>query len=215
MFFKRGRDNKSSLPAGGSTAVDAVGSVPLEPATRHRPLDADALRRTIDPATLGFASTAELEPISGLIGQDRALRAIEFGADMKANDFNIFVLGPAASGKATAVRAYLTGKAAQRPAPKDWIYVYNFDNANRPRAIPIPSGRARDLDKGMIAAIDELRLTLPSVFEGEEYQTRRRAIEQEYRATPGGGVRGADPQGARPEYCDHAHADRLRHGPDA
>ncbi len=183
MFFKRGRADKPSVSAGGTGAADIVGSAQWEPAARHQPLDADALRRTIDPATLGFASTAELEPISGLIGQDRALRAIEFGADMKANDFNIFVLGPPASGKATAVRAYLAAKAAARGAPMDWIYVYNFDNANRPRAIPIPAGRARNLEKGMISAIDELRLTLPAVFEGEEYQTRRRAIEQEYRAS--------------------------------
>ena len=51
------------------------------------------LRRPVDASALGFKTTADLEPISGLIGQDRALRAIEFGANMKAHDFNIFVLG--------------------------------------------------------------------------------------------------------------------------
>lgn len=184
MFFKRGRDDK---PAAGQSAPNETGNgaaapVSAVPAPRHAALAAGTLRRTVDAAALGFRTTAELEPISGLIGQDRALRAIEFGADMKTNDFNIFVLGPPASGKATATRAFLSEKAAAMPPPADWVYVYNFENANRPRALRIPSGRARMLDKGMVAAIDELRITLPQVFEGEDYQARRRAIDTEARS---------------------------------
>ncbi|MGC8074529.1 hypothetical protein ACP3W1_28625, partial [Salmonella enterica] len=68
------------------------------------PLTAEDLRRVVDPASLGFASTNDLEPISGLIGQDRALKALEFGTSIKSHDYNIFVLGPPASGKTTAVR---------------------------------------------------------------------------------------------------------------
>jgi lon-related putative ATP-dependent protease len=180
MFFKRGRDDKqaaTTLRNGGAP------SAALLTAAEHSSVPPDGLRRVVDPASLGFKSTADLEPISGLIGQERALRAIEFGAGMKANDFNIFVLGPPASGKATAVRASLTEKASALPPPPDWVYVYNFDQANRPQAIRIPPGRARELERGMIAAIDELRLTLPVMFEGDDYQTRRRSIEQEFRSS--------------------------------
>jgi lon-related putative ATP-dependent protease len=194
MFFKRGREGKTTTggeaaPSRPSTsAVNAgagAGGVPgpLTAASRSEPLAARELRRAIDPASLGFGTTAELEPISGLIGQERALRAIEFGAGMKTNDFNIFVLGPPASGKTTAVRAFLAGKATQLPAPSDWVYVYNFENANRPRALRLPVGRARLLEKGMVAAIDELRVTLPAAFEGEDSQARRRSIDQEFRAS--------------------------------
>ena len=183
MFFKRGKQDKSEIkqdtpasqppPSSPATALAASGIAPL---------DYNELRKAVDPATLGFKTTAELEPISGLIGQDRALRAIEFGADMKANDFNIFVLGPPASGKTTAMRAFLAEKAAALPAPFDWVYVYNFENSNRPRALKLPAGRAKVLEKGMVAAIDELRTTLPAMFEGEDYQTRRRSIDQEFRS---------------------------------
>ena len=154
MFFKRGREGKSG--SSGSKAGVEPSAGPLVVAVHPEPLAVGELRKSIDPASLGFTTTADIEPISGLIGQDRALRAIEFGANMKANDFNIFVLGPPASGKTTAVRAFLTEKAGAMPAPTDWVYVYNFENPNRPRALQLPVGRARLLEKGMVAAIDEL-----------------------------------------------------------
>ncbi len=179
MFFKRERPDESQRSA--TDALPAT-DVALLTAVDHVALAAEELRRPVDPAQLGFTTTADIEPISGLIGQDRALRAIEFGANMKAHDFNVFVLGPPAAGKATAVRAYLTDKARQMPAPSDWVYVNNFGNANRPRALKLPVGRAKLLEKDLVAAIDELRATLPEMFEGEDYQTRRRAIEQEFRS---------------------------------
>ena len=96
----------------------------------------------VNPATLGFKTTDELDPTTGLIGQDRALKAIQFGANIKSHDFNIFVLGPPASGKTTAVKAHLGPKAAEAPTPADWVYVYNFENPNRPKALQLPA-RAR------------------------------------------------------------------------
>src|SRR5262245_15978745 len=143
MFFKNRTPDKPSRPDGDMSSAAAP---PV-------PLAAAELRRTVDPRTLGFRTTAEVEPASGLIGQERALKAIQFGANIKSHDFNIFVLGPAASGKSTAVRAHLGPKAAEAPAPPDWVYVYNFDNPNQPKAIQLPPGRARMLAKGMVASI--------------------------------------------------------------
>jgi lon-related putative ATP-dependent protease len=94
----------------------------------------------------------------------------------------MFVLGPPASGKTTAVKAHLGPKAAETPPPVDWVYVYNFENPNRPKAVQLPSRRAKDLAKGMIAALDELRGVLPARFEGEDYQARRRAIDEQFRS---------------------------------
>jgi len=170
MFFKR---NPPEACKPESNDISQV--------ARATPLAVSELRKTVDPSTLGFASTASLEPISGLIGQERALRAIEFGANMRSNDFNVFVLGPPASGKSTAIRQYLSRKARNEAPPADWVYVNNFEDPNRPRAIKLPAGRAKPLAKAMIGVIDELRSTLPATFEGEDYQARRRAIEEEFR----------------------------------
>ena len=130
MFFKRGQQDPAAKPSDGMNSA----------APTPQPLAVSELRRMVDAATLGFKSTAELEPILGLIGQERALKAIEFGANIKSHDFNVFVLGPAASGKTTAVRHYLERKAAERAAPPDWIYVNNFETPNQPRAIKLLSG---------------------------------------------------------------------------
>ncbi|HXF53263.1 MAG TPA: ATP-binding protein [Hyphomicrobiaceae bacterium] len=174
MFFKRARQDKAEPQNGTGQMVLANGHGALKP---------NELRRLVDAKSLGFRTTEELEPISGLIGQDRALRAIEFGANMKSHDFNMFVLGPPASGKTTAVTAYLSKKARELPPPSDWVYVNNFENFNRPRALRLPTGRAKALAASMVAAIDELRTSVPTMFESEDYQARRRAIEEEFRSS--------------------------------
>jgi len=173
MFFKRASyDSPTRATKGEVTTV----------AARALALEASELRRVVDPATLGFKTTEELHPIAGLIGQDRALKAIQFGANIKSHDFNIFVLGPPASGKSTAVKAHLVPKAAEGATPADWVYVNNFDNPHRPKALQLPCGRGRVLAKGMVAALDELRSVLPALFEGEDYQVRRRAIDEQFRS---------------------------------
>ncbi len=151
-------------------------------ARQHDALTVAQLRRVVDPATLGFTSTSELDSATGLIGQERALRAIEFGTGMDSHDFNVFVLGPPAAGKSTAVKTYLRKKAIE-PAPVyDWVYVNNFEDTNKPNAIRLPCGWAHDLTKGMVGVIDELRQTVPTAFESEDYQARRRQIDEGFRA---------------------------------
>ena len=92
------------------------------------------------------------------------------------------MLGPAGSGKSTAVRALLEAKAAEQAAPCDWVYVTNFETAHQPNAISLPRGRARRLSQAMIGVIDELRQAIPGMFESEEYQNRRRAVDEQFRS---------------------------------
>jgi hypothetical protein len=159
MFFKR-----SQLGGNDRTALGANGEMTTV-AARPQSLQASELRRVVNPSSLGFKTTEELVPINGLIGQERALKAIQFGTSIKSHDFNMFVLGPPASGKTTAVKAHLGPKAVEAPTPPDWVYVYNFETPNRPKALKLPYGRAKDLARGMIAALDELRGVLPARFE--------------------------------------------------
>jgi len=184
MFLDQFKKVAKSLNGKGSNAlaIPEPDTTPPQSSTSHAPLPVPKLRRAVDPASLGFASTADLEPAVGLIGQERALKAIEFGAKMDAEAFNIFVLGPPASGKTTAVRAYLERKVIE-PAPiYDWVYVNNFEDSNNPRALRLPCGRAVPFEKAMVAMIDELRQTLPAIFEDDEYQGRRRQIDEGFRA---------------------------------
>jgi lon-related putative ATP-dependent protease len=182
MFFKRSQPGTASNNPSSSSPPARANSEATAAAAKAQPLEAAELRRAVDASGLGFKTTDDLIPVTGLIGQERALKAIQFGIDMKSHDFNMFVLGPPASGKTTAVKAHLSPKAAEGPIPPDWAYVYNFETPNRPKALKVPHGRAKALAKGMIDALDELRGVLPARFEGEDYQVRRRAIDEQFRS---------------------------------
>ncbi|MFT5509984.1 MAG: putative ATP-dependent protease, partial [Hyphomicrobiaceae bacterium] len=183
MFFDRlKKNNNASNGYASQMNAPMPDDTPPKSAPNHAPLSVAELRRSVSPASLGFASTAELEPAVGLIGQERALKAIDFGVTMDSQDFNIFVLGPPASGKSTAVRSYLERKISEPATVYDWVYVNNFDDSNNPRALQLPCGRAVIFEKAMVDMIDELRQTLPAIFEDDEYQGRRRQIDDGFRA---------------------------------
>ena len=150
-------------------------------APRSARLPATALRRHCDPNVLGFRTTEELEPFEGLIGQDRALEAIDLGARMEKPGFNLFVLGSRGSARHYTVGSLVERYADALPHPPDWIYVHNFAKPNHPRAIAVPGGRAAPLKAAMDHVVDELIASIPAVFDSDEYQTRRHAIEEDGR----------------------------------
>src|SRR5512138_1035132 len=91
-----------------------------------QPLAPERLRRTVDPSVFPFETTAELPPVRRPLGQERALRALDFGLSMKSHGYNIFVLGPPGAGKRTTTTAVLQEAAARKPVPDDWAYLFNF-----------------------------------------------------------------------------------------
>jgi len=144
-------------------------------------LATDKLRRRCDPDLLGFATTSELDAIDGLIGQTRAIDALKFGVGLQSKGYNVFVLGTPGSGRHRAVRQFLTEAARAMPAPPDWVYVHNFAEPHRPQALELSAGRAPEFAKAMDDLIDGLKTAMPAVFESEDYQSRRKAIEENFR----------------------------------
>jgi lon-related putative ATP-dependent protease len=151
-----------------SKQFDTSGSVPFE----H-------LRRECDPKMLGFDTTASLKPARGFTGQDRAIEAIKLSAGIDHKDFNLYVLGRAGTGRHRAVVKLLSDAAAARPIPCDWIYVNNFDAAHKPHAIKLAPGTAANLKTAMQHLVEDLANEIPALFDSEEYQTQRRAIDEE------------------------------------
>lgn len=139
-------------------------------------LSADKLRAACDPSQFTFSSTAELPVLDKIIGQERAVRAIDFGIDIDAPGYNIFAVGPAGSGRTTAVRQYLDRRASARKAPMDWCYVYNFADPRRPHALSLPAGQAAALRNEMSELVEQIRRDIPRAFEGEVFEQRRREI---------------------------------------
>ncbi len=140
----------------------------------------DALRLECDPADLGFETTTDLRPSKTTIGQERAIDAITLSASITHKDFNIYVLGRMGMGRHETVSKLISEQAADRPAPSDWVYVNNFDAPHKPNAMMLPAGSAFVLKAAMQDLIDDLANEIPALFESEEYQTQRRAIEEEF-----------------------------------
>jgi predicted ATP-dependent protease len=141
------------------------------------------LRRTCNPATLGFETTDDLPVLSEVLGQPRAVAALAFGASITSHGFNLFALGEPGSGKTTLIRDYLQHRAETEPAPPDLCYVYNFANARCPLPLRLPPGQGSQLKHDVDAFVDELNTEIPRAFESEAYTTQRDHIMQQLEAS--------------------------------
>lgn len=147
--------------------------------TAPKALAPEALYRRCKISEFEFVSTAELEDLTGFVGQDRALQAVQFGTGIRREGFNLFLLGPAGTGKFSTVRSFLQKKAVTEPTPEEWCYVNNFANPETPHALKLPPGRGLLLRQDMLRLLGNLRSAIPSAFQSETYAARKHAIEQE------------------------------------
>jgi lon-related putative ATP-dependent protease len=130
------------------------------------------LRNTCDPSRFSFMDTSQLPPLDGVIGQERAVQAIEFGLNMRSPGYNIFVTGAEGTGKSTIVQGLVGRHARLLPAPDDWCLVNNFQDEFRPRAIALPPGRGPAFAKRIGRLVADLQKEIPRCFEEETYLQR-------------------------------------------
>jgi lon-related putative ATP-dependent protease len=156
----------------------------MEPNMPTDPLPPERLTVTFDPAELDLVSQKPAPPSGLSLGQDRAMEAVSLGAAVTAPGYNLFVMGPEGTGRQSAMLRFLNERAKDEPTPPDWVYVHDFDQHHRPRAMSLPAGRGRMLAEAMEAFIKDVREGVPTLFESEENQNRLRAIEEEFRAKP-------------------------------
>ncbi|MDX1631721.1 MAG: AAA family ATPase [Thermoanaerobaculia bacterium] len=142
-------------------------------------LETAALRWRCDPEELDFETTEDLEDVPGVVGQERATAALEFGMEMEGSGFHVFALGPEETKKRAIVRRLLEKRAAEEPAPLDLCYVNDFQDRHRPRALRLPAGRGADLARAMRHFLEELRPSLKEAFESEQHQARVEAAKEE------------------------------------
>jgi lon-related putative ATP-dependent protease len=143
-------------------------------------LPVDALRWQCDPDQFDFETTKDLEDLHEIIGQDRAVEAIEFGIGIDRHGYNMYALGPTGTGKQDVLERFIRKQATDEPTPPDVCYVYNFDEPKKPRTLVVPAGTAKDLSDDMDSLIEELIASIPAAFESDDFQTRRQAINEEF-----------------------------------
>jgi len=153
-----------------------------------KPLAADKLRLKTDPARLPFETTANLPESDGPVGQQRAMRAVAFGARIAQPGYNIFVAGPQGSGKHTSIRRALEKMAAAMPPSPDWCYVHNFAAPHRPLPLRFPAGQGAQFKAAMGAFVETLKAAMPRLFASEDYRRRKSAIEEEFKQTVQGAL---------------------------
>lgn len=149
--------------------------------TLGKPLSSAALFTRCDPASLGFETTADLEALSEVPGQDRAAEAMQFATEIDVDGHNVYVLGPPGTGRHLFVRQFLEQKAAASPVPEDWCYVYNFDDPRKPRALALPPGRSKALRNDVEQIVADAQTAIPAAFESEDFQSQREAIAEEFK----------------------------------
>ncbi|MDD5564061.1 MAG: AAA family ATPase, partial [Thermoanaerobaculaceae bacterium] len=147
-----------------------------------RELAASDLRWRCPEAWLPADTTAEVEPSHGIIGQERAVRALEFGLAVESLGFNVFVTGLTGTGRMTAIELHLRPLAAEGAPPDDLTFVYNFAHPEQPRLLRLAAGRAVVLRDQLDKLLRDLSASLPGMFDGDEFQRRLELAVEDLKA---------------------------------
>jgi predicted ATP-dependent protease len=145
----------------------------------HR-LAPEKLRWTCDPALFDFETTEELPDLDYAIGQQRALRSIEFGLGMEETGFNLFISGETGTSRTSTIRNILKKRAKEEPQPSDWVYVNNFKDSDSAISLALPAGKGSELAADMKVLVDAFKTDIPKALESPEYEARRAEILDEY-----------------------------------
>ena len=140
-------------------------------------LDYKQLKNVCSPEDFTFQSTAELTPLEGIIGQERAVKAFDFGLAVKMKGYNIYMGGPSGTGKTTYAVSSTKKLAATEPVPMDWCYVYNFENPMKPWAISFEAGMGKRFVDDMEGFVTQIRKELSKAFQNEDYERQKINIE--------------------------------------
>lgn len=138
------------------------------------------LKNTCDPEFYGFATTEEESPQEGIIGQERALRSVEFGLEVNNPGYNIFMAGPPGTGKSTYAKAALQSKAKQEEPPSDWLYLYNFTDPEQPQAVSLPAGWGETFRNDMEELVEDARTAITHEFDSGNFEKQRAEIIEKY-----------------------------------
>lgn len=143
-------------------------------------LTSEQLYRKCDAEKFTFTTTADLEERVSVLGQDRAISAVELGINIKSRGYNLFCLGPEGTGKTSLVKRILDKEGKLRATPDDWVYVYNFDEPHKPIAINFPAGQASAFAKEMEDFSEFVETELPDVVKDELYEEQLSSIREKY-----------------------------------
>ena len=138
------------------------------------------LKMSCDPNIFNFETTDSLEPIQEGIGQDRGIKALEFGIQVNVKGYNLYLEGPSGVGKTLYTKNYLESIAKKKKVPSDWCYIYNFDNPNEPIAVELSAGQGKEFKDAMDGFIKEIKKDIKKTFNADDFEKEKALIKQQY-----------------------------------
>lgn len=143
-------------------------------------LSYNELRAICNPEIFTFEDTSELEAINTGIGQDRGIKALEFGVNVDIKGYNLYLEGPSGVGKTMYAKNYLDKISKKKKVPNDWCYIYNFANPNEPVAVSFPAGQGKEFKETMDAFIKDIRNDIKSTFNNDDFEKEKTLIRQDF-----------------------------------
>lgn len=147
---------------------------------KNNELSYKSLKKYCNPEKLPFETTEELEPINTGIGQERGIKALEFGLNVDVKGYNLYLEGPSGVGKTMYTKKFLDTISKKKKTPLDWCYIYNFNNPNEPIAVSLPAGQGKEFKETMDQFIKDIKNDINSTFSNEDFEKEKNAIRQKF-----------------------------------
>ena len=138
------------------------------------------LKNVCNPNMFNFNSTADLDTIGLVYGQDRGIKALEFGLNVSVKGYNLYLEGPMGVGKTMYTKNYLDTIAKKQKKPSDWCYIYNFENSNEPIAVSLPAGQGKVFKEDMDSFIKDIKVDIKRTFDNDDFEKEKKLIKQEF-----------------------------------
>ena len=135
------------------------------------------LKNYCNPNTFKFETTDDLDGLDSIYGQDRGIKALEFGLCVDSKGFNLYLEGPSGVGKTMYTKKYVTKVAAKKKTPDDWCYIYNFDVPNEPIAVSLPAGSGKEFKEDMESFSQDVRKDLKLTFKNEDFEKQKALMQ--------------------------------------
>ena len=148
--------------------------------TKYPELSVDKLRFMCDENLFNFETTASISPLDVMLGQKRAVKAVEFGLFAKNQGYNIFISGLVGTGKITYAKAAVNKVAAKQQVPGDWCYVNNFKNSSQPLALSLPAGTGYLFCKDIEELIEDIKTEVGKIFSSDDYEQSKNEIIKKF-----------------------------------
>lgn len=138
------------------------------------------LKNYCNPNIFKFETTDELDDTDLIYGQDRGIKALEFGLSVDSKGYNLYLEGPSGVGKTMYTKKYVSKIAAKKKVPNDWCYIYNFENPNEPIAVSLPAGTGKDFKNDMDLFIDDTKKDIKLTFGNEDFEKQKNIMQNKF-----------------------------------